>query len=326
MPEIRVHGADDVGTARRQVLEYCRSLPFTMQELGQLAIIVTELATNLAKHASGGGVIRLETIGDRKGLILQSSDQGPGIPDVSLALLDGTPSTASLGGGLGAMRRLSDQFSIQSEPSGTVVTVKKWVEGIPTQRLTVGVYSRPHPEYGVSGEGFFVRQDAHRPTIALFDASGRGTTAYQNRLRMERTLWDLQGLSLLEIMGETHRQMMGAAERALFLAQVDYRQETLNYVGVGPIQAQLLTPDGHVPLKRTERWKGLDVLSLTLNQERWTAESILAVTTAGAVVDWEQVHYRSIQGGKPGQLCRQWVERWGRDDDEATILIARDER
>jgi serine/threonine-protein kinase RsbT len=66
--------------------------------------------------------------GNRVGLELQFMDQGPGIPDVHLAMQDGFSSSGGLGLGLPGAKRLMDEMEIQSEPGkGTVVTVRKWL-------------------------------------------------------------------------------------------------------------------------------------------------------------------------------------------------------
>jgi serine/threonine-protein kinase RsbT len=64
---------------------------------------------------------------DRRGLSIIASDKGPGIPDIRQALRDGFSTSGSLGMGLPGVRRIMDEFEINSQPGqGTVVAVKKW--------------------------------------------------------------------------------------------------------------------------------------------------------------------------------------------------------
>ena len=65
--------------------------------------------------------------GSRRGIRLRFSDQGPGIPDLALALKDGYTSGGGLGLGLGGSKRLMHEFEIDSKPGiGTTVTAIRW--------------------------------------------------------------------------------------------------------------------------------------------------------------------------------------------------------
>ena len=73
--------------------------------------------------------MRLEALneGIRRGLRLTFEDQGPGIPDLSLALKEGYTTGSGLGLGLPGSRRLVSEFDISSRVGeGTRVTVTKW--------------------------------------------------------------------------------------------------------------------------------------------------------------------------------------------------------
>jgi serine/threonine-protein kinase RsbT len=77
----------------------------------------------------GGGTMRVEVLRDgvRRGVRLTFADQGPGIPNLELALKDGYSSGSGLGLGLSGAKRLSNEFDIKSTPGqGTVVTLARW--------------------------------------------------------------------------------------------------------------------------------------------------------------------------------------------------------
>ena len=88
----------------------------------------SELARNTVVYG-GGGEMRWEIVaqGLRKGLRLHFVDQGPGIPDVELALTDGWTSGGGLGMGLSGSKRLVNEFEIRTKPGeGTCVSVTRW--------------------------------------------------------------------------------------------------------------------------------------------------------------------------------------------------------
>lgn len=94
-----------------------------------LATAVSELAHNLVRHATRGGTITLTVLrrSDKIGIEVTAEDDGPGIPDVTLAMQDGFSSTDGLGSGLPGVKRLMDDFEITSTVgTGTRIVARKW--------------------------------------------------------------------------------------------------------------------------------------------------------------------------------------------------------
>lgn len=126
--ERQVRSSEDVVTIRQAVRQRAVDLGFSLVDQTKLVTAASELARNLVQHA-GGGVVRVETIGEdmRRGLRLVFEDQGPGIADIELAMRDGYSTDGGLGLGLSGARRLSNEFSIDSTPGqGTRVTIARW--------------------------------------------------------------------------------------------------------------------------------------------------------------------------------------------------------
>ena len=103
--------------ARRRAAELATKLGFTEQAVGEVSIVMVELTENLVAHGAVRGRILLSVVeqGDRKGLQIISEDSGPGIADVSWAIQDGHSKKTTLGIGLGAVKRLMDEFDIISQ-------------------------------------------------------------------------------------------------------------------------------------------------------------------------------------------------------------------
>ncbi|MFB3738695.1 MAG: anti-sigma regulatory factor [Candidatus Velamenicoccus archaeovorus] len=97
-------------------------------DLTLLATAISEVARNILAYA-GQGEILLGTVehDGRRGIVVIARDQGPGIPDIALALQDGYSTSGSLGLGLPGARRLMDEFVIVSSAcEGTTVRMTKW--------------------------------------------------------------------------------------------------------------------------------------------------------------------------------------------------------
>lgn len=122
-----IRGLADVEAVRRLVVERARRLDFPPEAAHRLALVVSELATNILRYG-GAGVVRLRPItsGDQIGLEIEAADGGPGIPDLDAAERDGYSTGGGLGRGLGLVRRLSDEVEIATDAEGTRVMARKW--------------------------------------------------------------------------------------------------------------------------------------------------------------------------------------------------------
>ena len=119
----------DTFKVRRYAKNEAERLGFRSAKVYRLATAVSELANNLRFHAHPGGTISIAHVTDsgRDGIEIVAEDQGPGIPDVELAMRDGYSTNNGLGGGLPGTRRLMDEFSIESRVGvGTVIVAKMW--------------------------------------------------------------------------------------------------------------------------------------------------------------------------------------------------------
>jgi serine/threonine-protein kinase RsbT len=119
----------DIVVARQKGRAFAVEIGFTQGDLTLIATAISELARNIVEYAKKGEIIlRNNHKGPKKGIEIIAHDEGPGIPDISLAMQDGYSSRKSLGLGLPGTKRLMDEFDITSgSDDGTTVTVKKWV-------------------------------------------------------------------------------------------------------------------------------------------------------------------------------------------------------
>ena len=141
---IPVDDVSRVGEVRRAALDLARAEGLDESLSGNLALVSTEICTNLLKHARGGEVF-LTPLSDRNasGVEILAIDRGPGMADLAQCLADGYSSGASPGTGLGAISRLSQEFDIYTErDKGTVM-----VSQIRTESPAVNS-SRRHREAG----------------------------------------------------------------------------------------------------------------------------------------------------------------------------------
>jgi serine/threonine-protein kinase RsbT len=121
----------DVIPFRNRLKEYAVKVGMSLVNQTKLITAASELARNMLKYA-GGGIVTIEVVskGRENGIRLVFRDEGPGIPDVKKAMVDGFSTGKSLGLGLPGTKRLVSEFDIRSEVGkGTTVTITKWKNG-----------------------------------------------------------------------------------------------------------------------------------------------------------------------------------------------------
>ncbi len=119
----------DLLAARQQARGLAASLGFSTTEVTEIVTAVSELSRNILMYAGQGEVFLAALDGDgRRGIAVTARDDGPGIADVKKAMLDGYSTSGSLGLGLPGVRRLMDEFDIDSVPArGTTVSTRRWL-------------------------------------------------------------------------------------------------------------------------------------------------------------------------------------------------------
>jgi serine/threonine-protein kinase RsbT len=125
---VEVRSDADVIAARQKGREIADQLGFSATELTMIVTAISELARNIVRYAGHGEVrLKIEHNHASSGMVVIASDEGPGILDVQKALQDGFSTSGGLGLGLPGVKRLMDDFKIESSvDKGTVVTTKKW--------------------------------------------------------------------------------------------------------------------------------------------------------------------------------------------------------
>jgi serine/threonine-protein kinase RsbT len=125
---LQIDSGEQLVTVRQAVRAKAEELRFSLVDQTRIITAASELARNTLQHGGGGSVvIEIVENGTRRGLRLTFKDQGPGIPDLELAMKDGYTTGGGLGLGLSGSKRLVNEFKILSKVGeGTEVSITKW--------------------------------------------------------------------------------------------------------------------------------------------------------------------------------------------------------
>lgn len=123
-----IQSPDDVVRVRQVARQWAAELKLSLVDQTKLVTATSELARNTLEHGKGG-TMRVEQVenGLRRGVRLTFEDNGPGIPNIELALQDGYTTRNGMGLGLSGSKRLVNEFEIKSEAGrGTTVRITRW--------------------------------------------------------------------------------------------------------------------------------------------------------------------------------------------------------
>ncbi|MEU7822833.1 ATP-binding SpoIIE family protein phosphatase [Catellatospora sp. NPDC049111] len=238
----RLDDASAVGAVRRFAVELAGSVDLGERKSADIAIIATELASNLVKHAEDGTLlVRPVRHDDTVGVEIVSIDSAPGMADLAAMYEDGRSTTGTLGIGLGAVSRLADRMEGYSAPGrGSVLTAQLWREAVPPPAWADGL-TRPLTGETVSGDCHAVRTIGDRRQVMVCDGLGHGplaAAAAQTAFNLFHTAPDGPPATVVE---RLHRGMSHTRGAALTVAEIDPDAGLVRTCGMGNVAATVLT-------------------------------------------------------------------------------------
>jgi anti-sigma regulatory factor (Ser/Thr protein kinase) len=322
---MRVEDDTGPGTVRRRAVELARQMGLDETRTGQVALVATELATNLVKHAQQG-VIVLRTLrrGGVGGVEVIALDRGPGMRDVGAFFGNGTSTTGTLGIGLGAVRRLSSRYDVHSVPGrGTVVTASFW-QGthLDPEDVTAGL-TRTLAGETECGDAYAVRQTPDALLLLLVDGLGHGPLAARAATAATRTFRESSEVAPGALMRELDRALSTTRGAAAAVGSLDVDRGRLTYAGVGNISGRILT---------AERYRGLashpGIVGHNARVARETTYDIepgswLVMHTDGLRDTWDLADYPGVLEHSPLVLAATLVREAGVVRDDASVLVTR---
>jgi anti-sigma regulatory factor (Ser/Thr protein kinase) len=231
-----------VAEARRLVSALAGRIGLPRGRIDQVAIVVTELATNLLKHGGGGSIHAIEcNDADGTGLELMALDRGRGITDADRCMQDGYSTAGSPGNGLGAVARLADTIRIYSLSGQGCAIMVRFIERPPSgTRVLLGAALAPYPNEPVCGDNWTWNSSVNGNTIMLVDGSGHGIEAARAAETAMRTFAQNADAACEDLVERMHRALATTRGGALAVARIDTAARVVRFVGVGNISAVLV--------------------------------------------------------------------------------------
>jgi anti-sigma regulatory factor (Ser/Thr protein kinase) len=318
-----------VGEARRAADALARSCGMDEAARGLLGVVVTEAATNLARHAQRGVMLLRDTSpAVVAGVEMLAVDRGPGMADLARSFADGFSTGGTAGAGLGAMRRLSDTLDVYSVAGqGTVVLARVYStnarRAAPRQLLDVGVVCVPIDGETACGDGWAVLQDADRALVLLVDGLGHGPNAAQAADVARTVFGDSAGRTPREVVMLMHDALRATRGAAVAVAEVRRTDEgaSIALCGVGNTVTAVIGPQGPRSLPSMNGTAGLTMSNVQEFRQPWRHGDLMVMHTDGITSRWRLDAYPGIREHDPAIAAGVLHRDFNRGRDDATVLV-----
>lgn len=324
----RVDHLSHAGEVRRFAVQLAEDIGMDDHGRGAVAIAVTEMASNVVKHAKSGSMVCERLVyGQRQGLRIVAFDKGPGIQNVAAALEDGFSTAGTSGSGLGAVRRLSTRFDLYSLPGrGTCVLAEFWLQQKDSPDSGgpgVGVISIPIHGESICGDGWGVRASADRVHLMVVDGLGHGLFAAEAAREAERVLAESHDAAPAAILRDCHDALKKTRGAALAIASIDKNAKTLCFAGLGNISATLSSPQGSRGLASHNGTLGHQMYNIQEFSFPWNEDSVLIMHSDGLSNRWDLRDFAGIWRRDPSIIASLLFRDFARERDDATVLVAK---
>ena len=318
-----------VAEARRAATGLADQLAFDEADIGTIALIVTEAATNLAKHATGGELLlyALQS-GEVGGIQVLALDKGPGIANAAQAMRDGHSTTGSPGTGLGAIERLATLFDIHSVPgAGTALLARLWSKPLSNPRpplLEIGALSLPKPGEIVCGDRWSVVSFPDRALILVADGLGHGPGAAEAAMEAVQTFHERAALTPVAIVESIHAALRSTRGAALAVTEIAPSQEAIRFAGVGNISGVVLSSGGSRQMVSHNGTAGHSARRIQEFTYPWSSDALLILYSDGLVSQLHPERYPGLLKHNPDLIAATLYRDYTRGRDDVTVVVARE--
>jgi anti-sigma regulatory factor (Ser/Thr protein kinase)/serine/threonine protein phosphatase PrpC len=340
---LQIDNISDVGICRRKAVNLASQIGFDEVKTGEVAIMVTEMVTNVIKHGGGKGkvvICQFRDAQDHKAIEVWCCDSGSGIHDFQDAIKDGISAKDSLGIGMGSIRRLSDEMQINPDLGKEFkdtffagnpiykncirtlkyVPNKHWIGT--NKMLEIGAASRCKPGEILNGDSYVVSHvKPHLCIAAVLDGLGHGKEANMaSQLAREQIILKSE-LPLDALMQHIHRSLRGTRGSTIGLMRLDTKLRKLTFSGIGNIESFLLTSDEKRSLLSFGGIMGHNMRTPRIFEYEFNPGDSICMYSDGITTRWkiEDLDWSD----HPQKNAETIINQYSRLNDDATVLIIR---
>lgn len=317
--------ASRVGEARRHAAQLAEQCGFDDVDAGRLALVVTELATNLVRHARAGR-LWLSARPARREVEVIAVDEGPGIRDIERSLGDGFSTAGTPGTGLGAVRRLAQHFDLHSSvPEGTVVLARVRPAGLPEPQgaACVGAVSLAAPKEHVCGDGWAFAMEGDRTALIVADGLGHGPDAAEAAEVALGAFAEQPMAAPRDLLQHVHQSLRRTRGAAVMVVQADAGQDLIRSSGAGNVVGRLLSGAVDRSILTQHGTAGVTIRTPEESTTPWPPHAMLVACSDGIETRWKSETLVPLLARDPALAAAVLVRDHCRGRDDATVAVLR---
>ncbi|WP_377705098.1 ATP-binding protein [Pseudoduganella sp. UC29_71] len=331
-----VSDATHVAAARRAAAELAAQAGLDPVRAGELAIVVTEAASNILKHAGHGEILlRPLYAHGRAGVEVLALDGGPGMASLAVSLQDGRTTAGSYGVGLGAMQRLSSGFDAYSAPGqGTAIWLAIWQQrqpvsgqpgdGPPAMALEVGAVCLPMRGETVCGDAWALACGATSATVLVADGLGHGPLAADASRAAVHTAMAAPEQPASVLLEDMHGALRATRGAAAAVVRIDMLAGGLQLAGIGNIACHAWSGGTRRQLVSHNGIVGSNMRKVQEFPAPWGHDSMLILHSDGLGSRWNLDDYPGLAARHPAVVAAVLYRDFSRRSDDVTVLVLRD--
>jgi anti-sigma regulatory factor (Ser/Thr protein kinase) len=313
---------------RREADALAKGLGFSPEDCGRLAIIATELATNLLKHARQGEILLgLSENASVPCVELIALDQGPGMVDVDACLVDGYSTAGSQGTGLGAVKRQATSFDIYSALNlGAAIHVRvcpSKTKFKPRDSFPWAVVWRALPGEEFCGDGFAVRAGADELFGMVADGLGHGAFAAQASGQAVRIFEKSSTADPDTLLEDLHLGLRATRGAAISVAKIEQSRGLVTFSGIGNVAGALIVDGGVKRMVSRNGTVGAVARQIMGFQYPFKGDALIVLHSDGLASNWSLDKYPGLAQREPALIAAVLYRDFGRRRDDALILVIR---
>lgn len=311
-----IDDSSKIGEARRAA-QTLANYEIDAQTAGKVAIAASELATNLHRHAKGGELLLQTLEGEHAAVVeLIALDRGPGMTDVARCMKDGFSTGGTSGTGLGAVRRMADDFDIHSAPGeGTIVMARFGRPG----SARYGVVNLALEGEVECGDAWSLQHNAEGVSLFVVDGLGHGTFAAEAAKAGVDAFAANPFAAPREILVRANAAMSGTRGGAGACAQIV--GDRVSFAGVGNIAGAIVGDGKSQGLVSHNGTLGIHKRPPQQFEYRRAPGSVIALHSDGISARWDLKSRGDLLARHPAIVAAAIYRDHGRGRDDATVVV-----
>ena len=313
----------DVLRARKAGRDLASASGFNDVKTTEIEIAISELGLNIIKHRAVRGEIILTLVQDEgslTGFEIVARDHGPGIANTAAAMRDGESSAGTLGIGLSGVKRLMDEFTLNSELGrGTVVKVRKWLENGASLSAQFSVLSRPKAGETLSGDAYFIRRTHNGIFFSVIDALGHGSEANKTVVTALDILGNCYMDDLADIAATCHRGLRHTRGVALGMCRIRQPEGVIEHLSIGNVELRVyqgLKEQHTICFNGT---LGMETERYHVSSYPYTTRTALVLFSDGISGKFKLSEF--LLEKTPVEIASYVFRNYSREYDDATVLV-----